>query len=115
MISVLIKLLMGHAIADFALQSHQMAKGKNRNVPPDYVPPGQTPQTIWPYYLGAHGLIHGAMVTIITGNVWWGMAEALCHSAIDLGKCDNYYGVHEDQTMHIAFKVLIAIMVTHAL
>lgn len=31
MLSTLVALLMGHALADFALQSDAMAKGKNRN------------------------------------------------------------------------------------
>lgn len=113
MISVFLKLLMGHALADFGLQSQQMAKGKNRHVPKEYIPPGQKQNVIWPYYLGAHGLIHGAMVTIITGSVLWGMAEALCHSLVDFGKCDNYYGVHVDQSMHMTFKLAIAYLVTH--
>lgn len=106
MIQLLIKLLMGHAIADFALQSDSMAKGKNRNVSPTYIPPGQKLQICWPYWLCAHGLIHGAMVTIITGNVWFGLAETLLHCAIDFGKCDNCYGIHEDQAMHLACKIL---------
>jgi hypothetical protein len=101
-----VKLLMGHAIADFGLQSDSMAKGKNRNVSPIYIPPGQKLQICWPYWLCAHGLIHGAMVTLITGNVWLGLIESIFHSAIDFGKCENCYGIHEDQAMHLLCKVL---------
>ena len=111
MIKLLIALLMGHAIADFGLQSQQMAKGKNRNVPKEYVPPGQTIQICWPYYLCAHGLIHGAMVALITHNVWLGLAETICHSLIDFGKCENCYGIHEDQFMHFVCKVVWCFMV----
>lgn len=44
-----IKLLMGHALADFSLQTDTMAKGKNRNRKPDMsvVPPGQKYQPTW--------------------------------------------------------------------
>lgn len=105
MINVLVKLVMGHAIADFALQSDAMAKGKNRNVAPTYIPPGQKLQICWPYWLIAHGLIHGSMVTIVTGNVWLGLLEAWCHCLIDFGKCKNAYGIHQDQLMHLLCKI----------
>ena len=101
-------LLMGHAVADFGLQSPAMAKGKNRNVPKDYIPPGQTLQICWPYYLAAHSLIHGAMVMIITGSVTWSMFEAVTHGAIDFGKCESWYGVHMDQAMHMMALGVIA-------
>jgi hypothetical protein len=104
-IVLLLKLIMGHAIADFALQSDSMAKGKNRNVTPTYIPPGQKLQICWPYWLCAHGLIHGAMVTIVMGSVWLGLAEAVFHSAIDFGKCENCYGIHQDQALHMVCKV----------
>lgn len=106
MIALFIQLLMGHAMADFGLQSQAMAKGKNRNVPKDYIPPGQTPNVCWPYYLVAHGLIHGFFVFLFTGSVWLGAAETVTHASIDFGKCDNHYGIHFDQTLHVLCKVL---------
>jgi hypothetical protein len=107
-----LKLMMGHALADFALQSPDMAKGKNRNRKPDMavVPPGQTYQPTWVYWLTAHALIHGLVVWLITGQWWLAVAETVAHWLIDFGKCDNYYGIHVDQGLHVACKVLWAIV-----
>lgn len=106
--SELLALLMGHAVADFALQSDWMAKHKHPWMPIDLktVPPGQTPQVIWPYVLGAHGLIHGAAVWIVTGRWEFGLAESILHSLIDAGKCANRYGIHQDQGLHLLCKLL---------
>ena len=106
MIELFVKLLMGHALSDFALQSDVMAKGKNRNRKPDYIPEGQKAQPAWIYWLTAHGLIHGMAVWLITGSIWIGVAETVCHAAIDFGKCDNHYGIHLDQAMHVGCKIL---------
>ena len=43
---LLFKLIIGHAVADFALQSDAMAKGKNPNIPRDNI---QSPN--WRYWL----------------------------------------------------------------
>lgn len=111
MFSTLVALLMGHALADFALQSDAMAKGKNRNrvIDPATIPPGQKVQVCWPYWLAAHGLIHGLMVWLITGNMWLGIAESICHMTIDFWKCENAYGIHADQSMHLVCKLVWAL------
>lgn len=103
-------LLAGHALADFALQSPWMAQAKNRNrkVDPATIPPGQTPQTIWPYVLTAHALIHGLTVALILGHVvgiYCGIGETVAHWVIDFGKCENKYGIHMDQALHVFCKV----------
>lgn len=109
---IFLKLLMGHALADFALQSSDMAKGKNRNRKPDMslVPPGQIYQPTWVYWLTAHSLIHGLMVGVITGNWYFALAESLCHWAIDFGKCESWYGIHADQFLHLTCKVVWALL-----
>lgn len=101
-------LLVGHALADFALQTEAMARGKNRNRQIDLgsVPPGQKPIVCWHYWLSSHALIHGGMVALITGIWWLGLLETIVHWVIDFGKCENWYGIHEDQAMHIFCKVL---------
>lgn len=103
----LLLLLMGHALADFGLQSEAMAKGKNRNrlVDPVSVPPGQKMLPAWGYWMTAHALIHGLAVTLILGPVW-GIAETCAHWLIDFGKCENAYGIHYDQFAHLVCKVL---------
>jgi hypothetical protein len=114
MIILFIKLLMGHALADFALQSDAMAKGKNRNRKPDLalIPPGQSYVPCWPYWLTAHALIHGMTVWLITGSIGLGIAETVCHWLIDFFKCENQLTVHEDQGLHVLCKVIWAILAT---
>lgn len=97
-------LFAGHAFADFPLQTDFIARGKNRNRPPQNIPPGQKPMTVWPYMLTAHATIHGTFVGIITGIWWLGIAEAVAHWCIDFGKCENWYGIHADQIMHYVAK-----------
>lgn len=106
----LFALLMGHAIADFGLQSDAMAKGKNRNRPVDMsiVPPGQKYQVTWFYWLTAHSLIHGAAVGIVTGSFIYALVETVMHWLIDFGKCESWYGIHEDQVAHFLCKVVYA-------
>lgn len=99
-------LLVGHAVADFWAQSDALAQMKNRNRPNTRVPPGQKPQVMWPYALSAHALMHGAAVSLITGSVVLGLAETGAHWCIDFGKCENWYGIHLDQALHLACKVL---------
>ena len=97
-------LLFAHALADFALQSDVMAKGKNRHnkgVPP----PGAKYVPCWPYWLSSHALIHGGAVALATGRWEYGAAEAGVHWITDFGKCENWYGVHFDQAVHILSKV----------
>jgi Protein of unknown function (DUF3307) len=95
--TILWMLIFGHALADYALQSGDMAVGKNsklndgENVP-------------WPYWLLAHGVIHGGVVTILTGSVWLGFAECIIHTITDKLKCSGIINLHQDQAIHIASK-----------
>ena len=101
---ILFYLIAGHALADFALQSDSMAKGKNRHRKTE-PPPGARFQPTWFYWLTAHSFIHGLMVSLITGIWWLGLAETIAHWAIDFGKCENWYGIHIDQLAHTACKI----------
>lgn len=109
---LLFHLIAGHALADFALQSDAMAVGKNRNRPvdPAKIPPGQKPQTVWPYWLASHALIHGLVVSLITGVWWLGALEAVVHFCIDFAKCESWTGIHTDQALHVACKVLWTVL-----
>lgn len=108
MIILFFKLLCGHAIADFCLQTEFIATNKNRNaIPKGYDPKLHGPQqTIWPYVLTAHALTHGVFVGAITGNWYLAMAETTAHWLIDFGKCEKRYGIHTDQGLHILSKLL---------
>lgn len=102
MLTMLFKLLCSHAIGDFALQNDFIANFKSRHAK------FFTGETIWPYVLGAHSLIHGALVTIAIGRPDLGVLETGAHFLIDFAKCEKWFGFHVDQFMHIACKVLWA-------
>lgn len=101
---LLFALIIGHAFADFVFQSDTMAKGKNRHRKTE-PPPGVVYQPTWGYWITAHALVHGGVVWILTGSVWLCLGEVIMHALIDFGKCENWYGVHRDQAMHILCKV----------
>ena len=104
--STILKLLIGHALVDMVLQPQDMAKGKNRNRVPDYVPKGQKPVACWLYWLTAHALIHGAAVWIVTSFIWLGCAEIVAHWIIDFAKCENWTNPHVDQALHMLCKIV---------
>lgn len=101
-VEMLFLLLAGHALGDFVLQSEVMARGKNRhssihleqnlNFPP------------WYYWLGAHSLVHGGIVYLITGSLTLGVIETLSHWIIDYYKCEEKIGLHSDQILHLGLK-----------
>ena len=97
------KLLISHALCDFALQTPSMASGKNRNIRPvDHaIPPGQKLATVWPYWLTSHALIHAGGVFVVTGSVWAALFQFFSHWFIDFMKCENFTNIHVDQALHI--------------
>lgn len=97
------QLLVGHALADFVLQSEAMGKGKNRNSDIHHNKGSSFPS--WYYWLGAHSLVHGGMVYLITGSLLFGLIETASHCLIDFSKCEGKIGLHTDQALHIGFKL----------
>ena len=93
-------LIVGHALADFVLQSSTMAMGKSRH---HRGAPGEPP---WYYWLGAHALMHGGAVTLVTGSAGLGIAESVAHGLIDFGKCEHAYGFNTDQAFHLVCKLV---------
>jgi hypothetical protein len=94
----LILLLAGHAMADYPLQGEFLAMGKNRAKPTPFIP--------WYQALGAHALIHGGIVALITGVWWLGVLEAAAHALIDDAKCTGKISFNTDQALHVACKLL---------
>lgn len=97
-------LLAGHALADFVLQSDVMATAKNRHNAihknrGDNFPP-------WQYWLGAHTLIHGGVVLLVTESLLLGFIETLLHTLIDFLKCEGKLSFHQDQALHLICKVV---------
>jgi hypothetical protein len=99
--SVLFFLLWGHVLADYPLQGPFLAAAKNR-----HTPAGQKPAGMWIHALTAHALIHGGFVYLVTGSLLLGCLETFSHWLIDFGKCENWYGIHIDQLLHIGCKLL---------
>lgn len=95
---ILLWLLIGHAVADYPLQGDFLARGKNHRNPLPGVP--------WYQCLGAHALIHGGAVLLITSSVFLALAEIAIHAAIDYLKCDGRYGFNTDQMLHVACKLV---------
>lgn len=103
---ILLKLLIAHALCDFSLQSDAMAKGKNRNRKPNYIPEEQKYIPCWGYWLTAHALISGGGVWLITGKWYWGLAEIIAHWIIDFLKCDNKTNPNQDQLLHFCCRIV---------
>ena len=101
-------LFVGHFVADYPMQSDFIARAKNRHNPMGYIPAGQTLQVHWPWVLSAHAATHAGAVALATGNPLFGVAEFVAHFLIDVAKCENVTGIHTDQMLHLACKVVWA-------
>ncbi len=97
------QLLIGHALADFVLQSDTMARAKNRHS--DFATNAGPNFPSWQYWIGAHALVHGGSVYLFTGSAILGLIEVVLHSAIDCAKCEHWIGFHQDQALHVICKV----------
>jgi hypothetical protein len=110
-VTMLFLLLASHAVVDYSLQTEWIAKNKNRHA--GGAPSGYDPrlhgslQRVWPYVLSAHALEHGLGVYLATGGrIDLALAETAAHWMIDLAKCERWFGIHSDQALHVACKVL---------
>jgi hypothetical protein len=106
MVSLLLKLLIAHSLADFVLQPDSMARGKNRHYSQVTDKKGGRPPLIWPYWLTAHALFHGGAVWLVTGSMALGLVETGIHWIIDFAKCENWINFHTDQLFHVLCKAL---------
>ena len=112
MLEIFFQLLIGHALADYALQPPNVALGKNRQAGP---PPGYDPfahgkiLTIWPMVMAAHSLVHAGAVLIITGSTALALVQFVSHFLIDTFKCERRYNVFVDQFLHLAVLAATAI------
>lgn len=110
--------LAGHALMDFALQGDAMATCKCRkaNSPLQKAVP-------WYYWMSAHALMHGAAVGAIVRMAEFNLLtvaayaslEALVHWLIDVLKCEGYTNIHQDQALHIIFKMVWALMLVNGI
>ncbi len=91
-------LMVGHAVADYLLQSLAVNHDKNPNKAP----------AMWIYAMSAHCLANAGAVALATGSVVLGVAEFVTHFLIDVQRCDGRTSRAVDQGLHIACKVLWA-------
>ena len=105
-------MLAGHALADFGLQSDRMSFSKRRDNPA--VDTAGLP--VWWMWLGAHALMHGGAVAVVTGVWWLGLLETVFHCLIDSFRGPGITPpAWLDQAMHAFCKLawaLIALEVT---
>lgn len=112
MIETFFLLLIGHAVADYALQPPNIALGKNRHSGP---PPGYDPgahgkiMAIWPMVMSAHCLVHAGAVYIITGSIFLAAWQFGAHFLIDTLKCERMYNVFVDQFLHLVVLFVTAV------
>jgi len=104
---ILFLLLASHCLADFVLQNETMVSGKNRHSKRHEESGGHFPP--WYYWLGAHALIHGALVYLVTYNLYFGLAETALHASIDFLKCERKINFHLDQVLHVLCKIAYVI------
>lgn len=95
---MLITLIGAHFVADYPLQGDFLSKAKNRTAPIPGVP--------WWQALGAHVVIHGMFVALLTGIWWLFFAEAVIHWLTDDAKCRGKLTFNQDQAIHIACKLV---------
>jgi hypothetical protein len=76
LIAVFFWLMVGHAVADYLMQSPNLHYDKNPNKPPlnDGSPRPSTPD-LWIYAMSAHCLANAGAVALATGSVPLGIAE----------------------------------------
>lgn len=103
-------LVIGHAVADFALQGKFLAIRKNRHIKSiDYI--GDSPASLWVYCLTAHSLVHAGAVWVVTGSVVFAFAEFVLHWLIDFVKCEKWTNFHQDQGLHILSKAVYVVAI----
>jgi hypothetical protein len=101
-LNLLLAMLVAHALCDYPLQGDFLSKAKNRFAPIPGVP--------WYQALGAHAVIHGGAVMLITGSPILGLCEAAAHGLIDDYKCEGRISFNGDQAFHIVCKVVWALL-----
>lgn len=98
LVNVFFLLLFAHALADYPLQGDFLSKAKNRTAVFPGVP--------WYQAMGAHSVIHGGFVYVITGSATLGMLEVVAHFIIDDLKCQDEISFNMDQGLHMVCKVI---------
>jgi hypothetical protein len=117
--------LFAHCIADTALQTDAMAKGKNKNREIDLsrVPKGQKAMNLWYMWLTHHSVIQAGCVFFVSyflmRNLYisfaFAMIELFSHWIIDFNKCNNNLNPISDQLWHLVFKLIYTVDIVYYL
>jgi uncharacterized membrane protein YGL010W len=97
-LALLTGFFIGHALGDFPLQGDYLAKHKVRSQAGSI--------GVWIIALSAHSLIHAGAVWLVSGSLFFCMAELLLHALIDFCKGEGRFGIVTDQVLHLACKVV---------
>lgn len=98
LLETLCLLIACHYLADFPLQGQFLSDAKNPNHP--------IGKGIWQHALFGHACIHGLFVGLITGYVWFAIAEVIAHAVIDYYKCAGKITFADDQRDHLTCKFI---------
>ena len=104
-LSTLFFLLGAHALSDYVWQPDYMARLKRPN---EGTPTERARYGPWQWWMIAHGLINGILVSIVTGSAWLGWLETIFHSLVDIAKCKDRISRNTDQVLHLASKLVWA-------
>ena len=105
-LGILVWLVAGHGVADFIFQSEAMSMYKNRRIYNLLSPEKASMIPPWGYWLGAHAMLHGGIVTALTGSILLGAFEIGAHAVIDYMKCEGKITANRDQVLHLLCKLL---------
>lgn len=94
-------LLIGHAIADYPLQSEWVARAKQ----PGFTFDGEA---IWPSVLACHAGIHAGAVKLVTGSWLLAGLEFVAHAGIDYSRGRGLLSYNGDQAAHVGCKIVWA-------
>lgn len=89
MLTTLILLLVGHAVADWLLQPGWLSRAKRT--------------TRWG--LPLHGILHGSAVFVATGHPVLAALETIIHPLVDRAKARGQIGMVTDQIVHLLCKI----------
>lgn len=104
---LLFLLIVGHCLCDYPLQGDFIGKFKNPSNPNPF-PSGSHP---WLVLMSAHCFIHAGAVYLITGIIWFALAELLLHFIIDVCKNNNKISFNMDQWLHIFCKACYVVVI----
>jgi hypothetical protein len=105
---ILLGLVAAHFLCDYLFQTESIALGKNRLLAKARF------GVHWLYWMTTHAVTHSVGVYIVTGSLVASVFEFIAHFIIDVAKCEGYIGLHLDQALHMACKVIILVWLVSA-